>query len=69
MTSLDISKSLKKTQMRKFLFTHFSEIVQNANSAEISEVKHFSPEAACHFFDSRFFTIIRRVVLTASLLS
>lgn len=48
---------------------HFSEMIENANGAETSEVKHFSPEAACHFSDSYFFIIIRRVVLTASLLS
>lgn len=47
---------------------HFSEIIQNANTTAISEVKHFSPEAVCHFSDSYFFVIIRQVVLTVSLL-
>lgn len=48
---------------------HFSEIIENANGAETSEVKHYSLEAACHFSDSYFFIVIRQVVLTASLLS
>jgi len=69
MTSLDISKSLKNTKEKQCLFMYFSEMIQKANGAEISEVEHFSPEAAWHFFDSYFFIIIRQVVLTASLLS
>lgn len=48
---------------------HFSEMIQKANGAEISEVEHFSPEATCRFSDSYFFIAIRWVVLTASLLS
>lgn len=58
--------------MRIFIYTFLhmnEEMIQNTNGAEISDVKHFSQEAVCHFSDSYFFIITRQVVLTASLLS
>lgn len=67
MRNLDISKFFKKHKCVLSIM-HFSEIMQNANGTEISEVKDFSPKAACHFSDSYFFVIIRQVVLTVSLL-
>lgn len=67
MTDLDISKFLKNHKCILHII-HFSEMIQNAKGTEISELKHFSPEAACHFSDSYFFVIIRQVVMTVSLL-
>lgn len=67
MTDVDIPKFLKNPKCILHIM-HFSEMIQNANGTEISEVKHFSPEAACHFSDSYFFVIVRQVVLTVSIL-